>query len=111
MEIDPEIRPEFEISKNSWNLGNEVFKADRCTPGTNPCDNFEFSTGSVTTIRTSLNRLSVMLMLNGCSSLGARKQPLRSQHQILKRSLKKQKGRSDRIWCGIRARGLHVNYD
>lgn len=44
-----EIAPEFKISKNSWNLGNVIFKADRCTPGSNPCDNFEFSTGSVTT--------------------------------------------------------------
>lgn len=48
-EMEPERRPEYKISKNSWNLGNVVFKADRCTPGTNPCDNFEFSTGSVTT--------------------------------------------------------------
>ena len=24
MEIAPEIRPEFKISKNSWNLGNVV---------------------------------------------------------------------------------------
>ena len=49
VEIVPEIRPEFKISKNSWNLGNVIFKADRCTPGTNPCNNFEFSTESVTT--------------------------------------------------------------
>ena len=51
VEIVPEIRPEFKISKNSWNLGNVIFKADRCTPGTNPCNNFEFSTESVTTNR------------------------------------------------------------
>ena len=41
--------PAFSFSKTNWNLGNVILEAARCTPGTKPCDNFSFSTGTITT--------------------------------------------------------------